>query len=46
MRNLPDNGTGVGCADLGAGPQSVAPQALLHNNQWTIRRTAIDLNGT
>jgi hypothetical protein len=46
MRNLRDNGTGVGCADLGGGPQLVALQALLQNNQWTIRRTAIDLNGT
>jgi hypothetical protein len=46
MRNLRDNGTGVGCADLGDGPKLVALQALLQNDQWTIRRTAIDLNGT
>jgi hypothetical protein len=46
MRNLRDNGTGVGCADLGDGPKLVALQALLQNNQWTIRRTAIDLTGT
>jgi hypothetical protein len=46
MRNLRDNGTGVGCADLGDGPKLVALQALLHNDQWTIRRTAIDLSGT
>jgi hypothetical protein len=46
MKNLRDNGTGVGCADLGDGPKLVALQALLQNNQWTIRRTAIDLSGT
>lgn len=45
-RNLRDNGTGVGCADLGDGPKLVALQALLQNNQWTIRRTVIDLSGT
>jgi hypothetical protein len=41
-----DNGTGVDCADLGDGPQLVALQALLQNDQWTMRRTAINLNGT
>jgi hypothetical protein len=46
MRNLRDNGTGAGCAYLGDGPKLVALQALLQNDQWTIRRTAVDLSGT
>jgi hypothetical protein len=46
MQNLRGTGTGVGCADLGGGPHLVGLQALPQNNQWTIRRTQIDLNGT
>ena len=48
LQNLRDNGTGVGCSELG--PPStrrhlVGLQAT-NDGQWTVRRTEIDLNGT
>ncbi|MGH3557324.1 MAG: hypothetical protein ACRDTK_07500, partial [Mycobacterium sp.] len=46
LQNRRDTGTGVGCADLGAGPHLVGLQALPQDSQWTIRRTEIDLDGT
>jgi hypothetical protein len=47
LQNLRDNGTGIGCSDLGppsTGRHLVGLQAL-NNGQWTVRRTEIDLNG-
>ena len=48
LQNLRDNGTGVGCSDLG--PPSTGRHLVgLHatnDGQWTVRRTEIDLNGT
>jgi hypothetical protein len=47
LQNLRDHGTGVGCSDLGNGRRLVGLQALQTNTeQWTVRRTEIDLNGT
>lgn len=50
LQNLRDNGTGVGCVDLGprsAGRHLAGLQALNDGpNHWTIRRTEIDVNGT
>jgi hypothetical protein len=46
LENRRGNGTGVGCADLGDGPRLVGLQALQHNDQWTVRRTEVNLNGT
>ncbi|OBI86520.1 hypothetical protein [Mycobacterium sp. 1245805.9] len=49
LQNLRDNGTGIGCSDLGppsAGRHLVGLQALNQDGQWTVRRTEIDLNGT
>jgi hypothetical protein len=48
LHNLRNNGTGIGCTDLGppsTGRHLVGLQAL-NNGQWTVRRTEIDLNGT
>jgi hypothetical protein len=45
LQNLRDNGTGVGCSDLGDGRHLVGLQALNNDSQWTVRRTEIDLNG-
>jgi hypothetical protein len=45
LQNLRDNGTGVGCSDLGDGRQLVGLQAVNTDNQWTVRRTEINLNG-
>lgn len=46
QQNLRDQGTGVGCSDLGDGRHLVALQASQTDGQWTVRRTEIDLNGT
>ncbi len=48
LQNLRDQGTGVGCSDLGppsAGRHLVGLQST-NTGQWTVRRTEIDLNGT
>jgi len=45
LQNLRDNGTGVGCSDLGDGRHLVGLQAINNGDQWTVRRTEIDLNG-
>jgi hypothetical protein len=48
LQNLRDNGTGVGCSDLGPpamGRHLVALQASQNDGQWTVRRTEVDLNG-
>ena len=48
LQNLRDNGTGVGCSDLGppsTGRHLVGLQAT-NDGQWTVRRTEIDVNGT
>lgn len=46
LQNLRGNGTGVGCSDLGDGRHLVGLQAIGNDNQWTVRRTEIDLNNT
>ncbi|MBW0017552.1 MAG: hypothetical protein JO236_08420 [Mycobacterium sp.] len=46
LQNLRGHGTGVGCSDLGSGPRLVGLQALETRDQWTVRRTEIDLSGT
>ncbi|MCW2660770.1 MAG: hypothetical protein JWP83_1922 [Mycobacterium sp.] len=49
LQNLRDNGTGIGCGDLGppsAGRHLVGLRALNNDGQWTVRRTEIDINGT
>jgi hypothetical protein len=49
LHNLRDNGTGIGCSDLGppsAGRHLVGLRASNENGQWTVRRTEINLNGT
>src|SRR5262249_31334725 len=46
LQNLRDQGTGVGCGDLGDGRHLVALQAVQNNSRWTVRRTQINLNGT
>lgn len=46
LENRRDRGTGVGCSDLGDGRRLVGLQALPDGDQWTVRRTAVDLNGT
>jgi hypothetical protein len=46
LQNLRDQGTGVGCSDLGDGRRLVALRAALENGQWTVRRTEVNLNGT
>jgi len=49
LQNLRDNGTGIGCSDLGppsAGRHLVGLRALNNDGQWTVRRTEIDINGT
>jgi hypothetical protein len=45
LQNLRDNGTGVGCSDLGDGRHLVGLQAVNNGGQWTVRRTEIDLKG-
>ncbi|MBI2700419.1 MAG: hypothetical protein HYX31_15000 [Mycobacterium sp.] len=45
LENLAGMGTGVGCSDLGDGRHLVALQALGSGDQWTVRRTEVDLNG-
>lgn len=46
LQNLRDRGTGIGCSDLGEGRRLVELQALQEDNQWTVRRTAIELSDT
>jgi hypothetical protein len=46
LQNRRDQGTGVGCSDLGDGRHLVALQAALENGQWTVRRTEVDFAGT
>ncbi len=47
LQNLRDNGTGVGCSDLGDGRHLVGLQALrTDTGQWTVRRTEIDVDTT
>jgi hypothetical protein len=49
LQNLRDQGTGVGCSDLGDGRHLVALQALQNpgnTGQWTVRRTQVNINGT
>jgi hypothetical protein len=49
LQNLRDNGTGIGCSDLGppsTGRHLVGLRASNQDGQWTVRRTEIDLNGT
>jgi hypothetical protein len=49
LQDLRDNGTGIGCSDLGppsAGRHLVGLRALNNDGQWTVRRTEIDVNGT
>jgi hypothetical protein len=49
LQNLRDQGTGVGCSDLGPtsmGRHLVGLQATNTGALWTVRRTEIDLNGT
>jgi hypothetical protein len=46
LQNLRDQGTGVGCSDLGDGRRLVALRAVPENGQWTVRRTEVNLNGT
>lgn len=45
LENLAGNGTGVGCSEIGGERHLVALQALGSGDQWTVRRTEIDLNG-
>jgi hypothetical protein len=48
LQNLRDQGTGIGCSDLGPtslGRHLVGLQAMDRGGQWTVRRTEIDLNG-
>jgi len=48
LQNLRDQGTGIGCSDLGPtslGRHLVGLQAADRGGQWTVRRTEIDLNG-
>ncbi len=45
LQNLRDQGTGVGCSDLGDGRRLVALQALQNDGQWTVRRTEVELTG-
>ena len=44
-QNLPGNGTGVGCEDLGAGRRLVTLQSLPGGDGFTVRRTEINING-
>ncbi|WP_328351114.1 hypothetical protein OG976_17215 [Mycobacterium sp. NBC_00419] len=46
LQNLRGNGTGIGCSDLGDGPRLVGLQALPDGAGYTVRRTAIDLDGS
>ncbi len=46
LQNLRDNGTGVGCSDLGDGRRLVGLQAVNNAGQWTVRRTEIDVDTT
>lgn len=46
LENLRDDGTGVGCSDLGDGRRLVGLQALDSGGEWTVRRTEINLDGT
>jgi hypothetical protein len=49
LQNLRDNGTGIGCSNLGPpspGRRLVGLRASNDDGQWTVRRTEIDLNGT
>lgn len=45
LENRRDRGTGVGCSDLGDGRRLVGLQALPEGDQWTVHRTAVDLDG-
>jgi hypothetical protein len=45
LENLRGQGTGIGCADLGEGRRLVSLQAVVGDNGWTVRRTAIDFDG-
>ncbi|MEZ0362736.1 hypothetical protein ACAG26_03415 [Mycobacterium sp. pUA109] len=46
LENVRGTGTGVGCVDLGDGRRLAGLQALPDGSRWTVRRTAIDLDGT
>jgi hypothetical protein len=46
LQNLRGNGTGIGCSEFGNGRRLVGLHALEDGDQWTVRRTEIDLNGT
>lgn len=46
LQNRRDQGTGVGCSDLGDGRRLVALQALPSDGAWTVRRTEVNLAGT
>ncbi|TDH55163.1 hypothetical protein E2F47_10290 [Mycobacterium eburneum] len=46
LENVRGTGTGVGCVDLGDGRRLAGLQALPDGDRWTVRRTAIDLDGT
>jgi hypothetical protein len=49
LQNLRDQGTGVGCGDLGppsVGRHLLALQALQNDGRWTVRRTEVDVTGT
>ncbi|OBG31042.1 hypothetical protein [Mycobacterium sp. E3198] len=49
LQDLRDNGTGIGCGNLGPpmpGRHLLGLRAANEDGQWTVRRTEIDLNGT
>jgi hypothetical protein len=46
LQNLRGHGTGIGCSEFGNGRRLVGLHALEDGDQWTVRRTEIDLNGT
>lgn len=49
LQDLRDNGTGIGCGNLGPpmpGRHLLGLRASNQDGQWTVRRTEIDLNGT
>jgi hypothetical protein len=45
LENLRGQGTGIGCVDLGEGRRLASLQAVLGDNGWTVKRTAIDFDG-
>jgi hypothetical protein len=49
LQDLRENGTGIGCGNLGPpspGRHLVGLRASNNDGQWTVRRTEIDVNGT